>query len=89
VTLRNADTGIVSTAITDSEGNYQFLNVRIGTCSVRAELQGFSAAIAENVALNKTNFGAPNGNRSSTDFGTIRSLSTTPRQIQLGVKLNF
>ena len=27
-------------------------------------------------ALNKTNFGAPNGNRSSTDFGTIRTLST-------------
>jgi hypothetical protein len=51
VTLKNADTGIVSTAITDSEGNYQFLNVRIGTYSVRAELQGFSAAIAENVAV--------------------------------------
>jgi hypothetical protein len=40
-------------------------------------------------ALNKTNFGAPNGNRSSTDFGTIRTLSTTPRQIQLGVKVYF
>ena len=40
-------------------------------------------------ALNKTNFGAPNGNRSSTDFGTIRTLSTTPRQIQLGVKVDF
>ena len=40
-------------------------------------------------ALNKTNFGAPNGNRSSTDFGTIRTLSTPPRQIQLGVKVDF
>jgi hypothetical protein len=40
-------------------------------------------------ALNKSNFGAPNGNRSSTDFGTIRTLSTTPRQIQLGVKFYF
>jgi hypothetical protein len=39
--------------------------------------------------LNRSNFGAPNGNRSSTDFGTIRTLSTTPRQIQLGVKLDF
>ena len=51
VTLKNADTGIVSTTVTDSEGNYQFLNVRIGTYSVRAELQGFSAAIAEHVAV--------------------------------------
>ena len=51
VTLKNADTGIVSTTVTDSEGNYQFLNVRIGTYSVRAELQGFSAAMAENIAI--------------------------------------
>jgi len=39
--------------------------------------------------FNHTNFGAPNGNRSSTDFGTIRSLATTPRQIQLGARLTF
>jgi hypothetical protein len=39
-------------------------------------------------ALNKTNFGAANGNRSSADFGTIRS--TFPaRQIQLGLKFYF
>jgi hypothetical protein len=38
--------------------------------------------------FNKTDFGAPNGNVSSADFGTIRS--TFPaRQIQLGVKLYF
>ena len=39
--------------------------------------------------LNRANFGAPNGNRSSADFGTIRSLSTTPRQIQLGARISF
>jgi len=39
--------------------------------------------------FNRTNFGAPNGNRSSTAFGTITSLATTPRQLQLGVKVNF
>jgi hypothetical protein len=39
-------------------------------------------------ALNKTNFGPANGNRSSADFGTIRS--TFPaRQIQLGLKFYF
>ena len=51
VTLKNADTGITAVTISDSEGSYQFLNVRIGTYSVRAELQGFSAAVAENVAV--------------------------------------
>ncbi len=41
----------MATTVSDSEGNYQFLNVRIGTYSVRAELQGFSAAIAENISV--------------------------------------
>ena len=38
--------------------------------------------------LNKTNFRAPNGNRSAAGFGTITS-TYDPRQLQLGVKLNF
>ena len=51
VTLKNAATGIAATAVTDENGSYQFLNVRIGTYSVRAELQGFSVAEAENFAV--------------------------------------
>jgi len=39
--------------------------------------------------LNRSNVAAPNGNRSSTGFGTITSLATPPRQIQLGVKVDF
>jgi len=38
--------------------------------------------------LNRTNFRAPNGNRSAAGFGTITS-TYDPRQIQLGVKVNF
>ncbi len=38
--------------------------------------------------LNRTNFRAPNGNRSSNAFGTIRT-TYDARQLQLGVKLNF
>ncbi len=51
VTLKNISTGITANAVSDESGNYQFLNVRIGTYTVRAELQGFSAAVAENVAV--------------------------------------
>ncbi len=51
VTLRNVATGITATAVSDGEGNYQFLNVRIGTYTVRAELQGFSVAEVENVLV--------------------------------------
>jgi len=51
VTLKNAGTGITATTVTDQDGNYQFLNVRIGTYTVRAELQGFSAAEADSFAV--------------------------------------
>ena len=51
VTLKNAATGIAATSVTDEKGSYQFLNVRIGTYNVRAELQGFSVAEAENFSV--------------------------------------
>jgi hypothetical protein len=38
--------------------------------------------------FNRVNFRAPNGNRSAAAFGTITS-TYDPRQLQLGVKLNF
>src|SRR6266540_446534 len=51
VTLKNNATGIAATAVTDAEGSYQFLTVRVGTYSVRAELQGFSVAEAKDVGV--------------------------------------
>src|SRR6476619_7615275 len=51
VTLKNVATGITATTVSDGEGNYQFLNVRIGSYTVGAELQGFSVAEADNVAV--------------------------------------
>jgi hypothetical protein len=47
VTLKNTGTGISATTTSDQDGNYQFLNVRVGDYTVRAELQGFSAAEAD------------------------------------------
>jgi hypothetical protein len=38
--------------------------------------------------LNRTNFRAPNGNRSAAAFGTITT-TYDPRQLQLGVKVTF
>ena len=38
--------------------------------------------------LNRTNFRAPNGNRSAAAFGTITQ-TYDPRQVQLGLKVNF
>ena len=38
--------------------------------------------------LNRSNFRAPNGNRSTGAFGTITQ-TYDPRQVQLGLKINF
>ena len=47
VTLTNSGTGITATAMTDENGNYQFLNVKIGTYKVSAEMTGFSTAVTD------------------------------------------
>jgi len=39
--------------------------------------------------LNKTNLSSPNSNRSNANFGTITSLAIQPRQVQLGIKVDF
>lgn len=49
VTLTNLSTQIQMTAVTDVAGAYQFLNVRVGTYRVEAELSGFSIAVAPEV----------------------------------------
>ena len=63
-------------------GLHKSFGLGIGQSRFEVRIEAFNV-------LNKTNFGAPNGNRSSTDFGTIRSLATTPRQIQLGARVTF
>ena len=49
--LTNKATGISATSVTDTNGSFQFLNVRVGTYSLKAELQGFTTAVAENVTV--------------------------------------
>jgi Cna protein B-type domain. len=51
VTLKNVKTGISTVADTDENGNYQFLNVPIGTYTVQAEKAGFRTAAAEQFAV--------------------------------------
>ncbi len=51
VKLRNTATGIEANTATDSEGNYQFSNVKIGTYQVTTEAPGFARGSAENVQV--------------------------------------
>lgn len=51
VRLQNIDTGTTTTSTTDSSGNFQFSNVRIGRYKITAEAAGFSSAVAENIQV--------------------------------------
>ena len=52
VTLSNKDTGVEVKTTTNANGEYDFLNVKIGTYSVTVEANGFSKANAENISVN-------------------------------------
>ena len=47
VTLENVATGVLKTANTDQNGSYTFFDVKIGRYKLKAEAQGFKAAVAE------------------------------------------
>jgi hypothetical protein len=51
VTLTGLDTGIATTKVTDENGNFEFVTVRVGRYKLTAELQGFSVALADNVQV--------------------------------------
>ncbi|MDQ6759170.1 MAG: carboxypeptidase-like regulatory domain-containing protein, partial [Acidobacteriota bacterium] len=46
VTLQSVDTGVANVTNTDANGDFTFLNVRIGRYTLRAEASGFKAAVA-------------------------------------------
>lgn len=51
ITLRNQDTAIETNTTTDTNGNYEFANVKVGHYTVTAEAAGFSKAVASDVVV--------------------------------------
>ena len=51
VTLQNVANGVKKTVVTNANGDYEFLNVRIGEYSLTAEKSGFKAASAEHFTV--------------------------------------
>lgn len=51
VTLKNTATGITTITTTNSNGDYQFLNVRIGNYQVTVEASGFNKTVAEQINI--------------------------------------
>jgi hypothetical protein len=51
VTATNAATGIVAKTSSSPSGDYEFPSLRVGTYLVKAEANGFSTAVAENIGV--------------------------------------
>jgi hypothetical protein len=51
VTLKNLATGISANVTTDTKGDYQFVNTKIGNYQIIAEANGFTRVIAEDVEV--------------------------------------
>ncbi|MEQ1645020.1 MAG: carboxypeptidase regulatory-like domain-containing protein, partial [Pyrinomonadaceae bacterium] len=51
VEIRNAATSIAATTVTDANGDYQFVNLKIGTYKITVEANGFNKTVAENIGL--------------------------------------
>jgi hypothetical protein len=51
VSATNNATGITTTSISTASGDYEFPSLRVGVYTVKAEAQGFSAAIAQNITI--------------------------------------
>jgi len=49
VSATNIATGIAATTTTNSSGEYEFPSLRVGVYTVKAQSQGFSTAVAENI----------------------------------------
>jgi hypothetical protein len=51
VTLTNLETGVAIVRISDENGSFEFITVRVGRYRLTAELDGFSTALADNVPV--------------------------------------
>lgn len=51
VEIRNTATSIAATTMTDANGDYQFVNLKIGTYKITVEANGFNRTVAENIGL--------------------------------------
>jgi Carboxypeptidase regulatory-like domain/TonB dependent receptor/TonB-dependent Receptor Plug Domain len=51
VSATNAGTGIVAKTTSTASGDYEFPSLRVGVYTVKAEANGFSSAVAENISV--------------------------------------
>jgi Carboxypeptidase regulatory-like domain len=95
VSATNTQTGVVTSAVSNEAGTYNFASLQPGVYRVSAELPGFQTQTYTNVELGtsqqvRLNFALPNLNINSSDFGRIPADQVTgARQFQAQLRFNF
>src|ERR1700750_2929239 len=51
ITLENVKTGVVSAALSNDSGNFDFISVQIGTYRLKAEAAGFKTGISSEFSV--------------------------------------
>lgn len=51
LTLRNANTGVQRTTVSESDGTYRFAGLQPGTCEMKADLQGFATVAVDRLTV--------------------------------------
>ena len=81
VTVRNLDTNVSQTTVTNDSGAYEFFTLRVGRYEIKAELAGFTAATVHDIAL-------AIGNRQRVDVALgVGELSETVEVQAQGLRL--
>lgn len=81
VTVRNVDTGVTQTTVTNDAGTYEFFTLRVGRYELRTELSGFASTTVSDIAL-------AIGNRQRVDVTMgVGELSETVEVLAQGVRL--
>jgi hypothetical protein len=76
VTVRNTDTNVSQTTVTNDSGAYEFFTLRVGRYEIKAELAGFTAATVHEIAL-------AIGNRQRVDVTLVGGLRDDRTATQL------
>jgi hypothetical protein len=51
LTLRNIETGVVRSTVSEGDGQYRFAGLQSGTYELKAELQGFATVTVERLTI--------------------------------------
>ena len=89
VTLRNDDTGVTFTAVTNESGTYAFESVQVGRYTVTCELQGFKRFVS---ADNQVRIGEPATINAALELGAIEQtieVRATVEVVQTGTSGNL